>query len=128
MHQPTAARRPRGAVFTIDRALPASTPRAWRSVVAAGWVVLGEFRQDSATYVLVSRDDRAPRLAPALSPRERDAVRLAATGRTNKEIAFELGIAASTVGVHLHRAAAKLGARSRAELIRAALAPDPTHP
>jgi DNA-binding NarL/FixJ family response regulator len=45
------------------------------------------------------------------------------TGSHNKAIAFELGIAHSTVRVLLARAAAKLGVRSRTEVLeRVALA------
>jgi DNA-binding CsgD family transcriptional regulator len=52
-----------------------------------------------------------------LSSRERQAMALLALEQTNKQIAFELGISASTVGVLLHRAAQKLGTRARSELI-----------
>ena len=54
---------------------------------------------------------------PPLSRREREAVSRAALGETNKVIAFELGVSASTVGVLLHRAARKLRVRTRAELL-----------
>jgi DNA-binding CsgD family transcriptional regulator len=52
-----------------------------------------------------------------LSPREREAVSRAMLGESNKVIAYELGVSASTVGVLLHRAARKLGSRTRAELL-----------
>jgi DNA-binding CsgD family transcriptional regulator len=52
-----------------------------------------------------------------LSPRERELVTLAAAGKTNKEIAHEIGLAHATVRVLLARAAAKLGAKSRRELL-----------
>ena len=50
-----------------------------------------------------------------LSPRELDALRLAAQGKTSKEIAAMLGIGARTVDWHLARAAGKLGAENRTE-------------
>jgi DNA-binding NarL/FixJ family response regulator len=53
-----------------------------------------------------------------LSDRERQAASLAARGHGNKHIAFELGIALSTVSKYLERAAAKLGAQSRVGLIQ----------
>jgi DNA-binding CsgD family transcriptional regulator len=53
-----------------------------------------------------------------LSPREREAAELAATGRTNSEIAAELFISVSMVEKHLDAARRKLGARSRTELAR----------
>jgi DNA-binding CsgD family transcriptional regulator len=69
--------------------------------------------------------------ADALSKRERDVVLLAALGRQNKVIAYELGLAYSTVTTLLARAAKKLGARSRTELLAQATiseneAPSPT--
>jgi DNA-binding NarL/FixJ family response regulator len=59
----------------------------------------------------------APR-SDVLSEREVEVLEHAVRGSTNKEIAFDLGLAASTVRVLLHRAAHKLGARGRAEAIR----------
>lgn len=54
---------------------------------------------------------------PKLSEREQQVVQMATAGSTNKEIAFDLGLAHSTVRVLLARAARKLGARSRVELV-----------
>ena len=69
-------------------------------------------------YVVARRNDvRLPR-PDALSPRERQALGFAVLGDSNKLIAYELGISASTVGVLLHRAAQKLGCHSRVELLR----------
>ncbi len=53
----------------------------------------------------------------ALSPRERDSLRLVAGGSTNKEVAAELGVSEETVKTLLGRAFAKLGARKRAEAV-----------
>ncbi|WP_327111577.1 LuxR C-terminal-related transcriptional regulator [Streptomyces sp. NBC_01341] len=51
-----------------------------------------------------------------LSPQEREVVRLAATGATNREIATQLFLSPRTVGHHLYRAFPKLGVGSRTEL------------
>ncbi|MFF8846317.1 ATP-binding protein [Streptomyces sp. NPDC015127] len=51
-----------------------------------------------------------------LSPQEREVVRLAATGATNREIATQLFLSHRTVGHHLYRAFPKLGITSRSEL------------
>ena len=56
-------------------------------------------------------------LAPELTPREREIVARAAVGQHPKLIAYELGIAAVTVRVLLARAARRLGALSRSELV-----------
>jgi DNA-binding NarL/FixJ family response regulator len=52
----------------------------------------------------------------ALTPSELRVVRLAAGGRTNREIAYELYVTLKTVEGHLSRAYAKLGIKGRAEL------------
>lgn len=66
------------------------------------------------------RDDPAP-IAPerlgVLTGRERDAVRLAAQGLTNTEIAADLIISPLTAKTHINRAMAKLGTRDRAQLV-----------
>ena len=67
--------------------------------------------------VLGAHDNRPGRQPmPGLSSRERQALALLALEQTNKEIAFALGISASTVGVLLHRAAKKLRTATRREL------------
>ncbi|MGX7670725.1 helix-turn-helix transcriptional regulator [Plantactinospora sp. DSM 117369] len=54
----------------------------------------------------------------ALSPREREVADLAATGRTNREIAAELFLSPKTVDKHLSAALRKLGLRTRTALAR----------
>jgi len=55
-----------------------------------------------------------------LTARERDVVARALRGCANKVIAYDLGLAHSTVRVLMARAAIKLGAHSREELLRIA--------
>jgi DNA-binding NarL/FixJ family response regulator len=52
-----------------------------------------------------------------VTPRERDVLTLIAKGRTNSEIAYELGISALTVKTHIGRIFTKLGLRDRASAI-----------
>jgi DNA-binding NarL/FixJ family response regulator len=59
----------------------------------------------------------APERLDVLTERERNAVRLAAHGLTNDEIADELIISPLTAKTHLNRAMTKLGARDRAQLV-----------
>lgn len=53
-----------------------------------------------------------------MSPREEQVLAHAALGHSNKLIAYELGLAHSTVRVLLARASAKLGARGREATLR----------
>jgi len=68
-------------------------------------------------------DPRHPRRPPgraALSPREREILRLVAGGATNREIASKLEVGDETVKTLLARTFAKLGVRRRAEAVSAA--------
>jgi DNA-binding CsgD family transcriptional regulator len=57
----------------------------------------------------------------ALTPTELKIARLVADGRSNPDIAAELFLSRNTVQTHVSHILAKLGARSRAEIIRQAL-------
>ena len=55
-----------------------------------------------------------------LTPREREVLELVVTGRLNKQIAAELGIAERTVKIHRSRVMEKMKAGSLADLVRLA--------
>jgi DNA-binding CsgD family transcriptional regulator len=88
---------------------------------------LALFRQCGATYDIRRLEQagwfdqpdvrEAVALQPELSAREREIARLAAAGRTNREIASQLYIAQKTVEKHLASAFQKLGISSRSQLI-----------
>jgi DNA-binding NarL/FixJ family response regulator len=67
-----------------------------------------------------SFDPRHPRRAPgeaALSPREREVLRLVAAGATNRQVAAKLAVRDETVKTLLARTFAKLGVTRRAEAV-----------
>jgi DNA-binding NarL/FixJ family response regulator len=66
------------------------------------------------------RHPQRPAGRGALSPREREVLRLVAGGSTNHQIAEKLGVGAETVKTLLARTFAKLGVRRRAEAVAAA--------
>lgn len=59
--------------------------------------------------------------ASLLTEREREVLRLLALGHTNSEVANLLSVATRTIEVHRARILEKLGLRTRAELVRAAI-------
>jgi len=67
----------------------------------------------------------ATRRLAALTPREREVLKLLVTGQSNKAIAIELGASPRTVEVHRARVFEKLQARSLPDLVRAVLAAEP---
>ena len=59
----------------------------------------------------------AARRAVAATAREREVVRLVASGLSNEDIAHRIYVSQSTVKTHVARAMARLGARDRAQLV-----------
>jgi FixJ family two-component response regulator len=56
-----------------------------------------------------------------LTVRERQILQFVVDGRTNKEIAADLGLSYRTVEVHRRHIMEKIGARNTAELVRLAI-------
>ena len=89
----------------------------WKGLVNARWSLLDRFEARGERYVVAVENEPEPLGAEKLSLRERQVVAFACSGHENKLIAYELGISHATVRVLVARAAAKLGAHSRAELV-----------
>jgi DNA-binding CsgD family transcriptional regulator len=81
---------------------------------AAGW-----FAEQARTELAMSggRRQRSPAEPSRLTPAERRVAALAASGHSNQEIAQALWISVNTVETHLRRVFAKLGVRSRRQLM-----------
>lgn len=88
----------------------------WDRLVAGRWSLVDRFDFDGKRHFLAIRNDPHFRPRHALTERERQVARMAAQGLMNKEIAFALGIAESTVATHLRRALGKIGVTRRSEL------------
>lgn len=86
-------------------------PEALRRMVAQA------IQKDAATAAKRAARERARASLSALSPREREALRLFAKGLAVKQIAAELGIHDSTAHAHRVRGMQKLGVGTVAELI-----------
>jgi DNA-binding CsgD family transcriptional regulator len=93
------------------KALLAASSRARKP-----WEIVEEFEHQGFFYRLQRRIAEAPQDTP-LARREEEVLDLASAGLSRKEIATQLGLATSTIRVLLHRAAVKLRANSRVELL-----------
>lgn len=103
----------------VRRRNPEQAARQWKALVAGQWSLVDQFESDGRRFLLAQSNEAPTASVAFLSERERQVVALAALGHANKMIAYELGIAISTVGVLLGRAARKFGATKRAALIEA---------
>jgi DNA-binding CsgD family transcriptional regulator len=113
----------RRAVLAFDRARgelrrrdPEEAVAIWRALVAGRWSLVDHFDSDGRRFVVAHRNDATPPDARGLTLRERQAIAYAAIGHSNKQIAYELGLSASTVAGYLSRARAKLQLQSLAAL------------
>lgn len=89
----------------------------WRGLVAGRWSVFDHVDTDGKHYIVVYENDPDAAGPRKLSRRETQVATYAAQGHTNKAIAYELGIAVTTVATHLRAALAKLGVKRRTDLV-----------
>jgi DNA-binding NarL/FixJ family response regulator len=91
----------------------------WRALVEGRWSLVDHFDSDGKRLLIVHENPAEAPPVRALTTRERQVAALAAACHPNKLIAYELGLAPSTVSGALASALAKLGLGHRAELVRA---------
>jgi two-component system, NarL family, response regulator NreC len=108
------------AGYVLKRAAAAELVRAIRTVAAGNVYVdpllAGAILRDSA------RDGGTPAAdAELLSDREEEVLRRLAWGETNREVATLLGVSTKTVETYKSRITAKLGLRSRTDMVRFAI-------
>jgi DNA-binding CsgD family transcriptional regulator len=88
----------------------------WVPRIRGRWTLVDSFVSGGERYIVARENQTAPGGLDALTERERQVVASAVVGKSTKEIAYELGISASTVRVLLARARSRLGAASNEEL------------
>ncbi len=123
-HEPVRSRsRLRDAALSIARAkresaeAPTSGLAFWTAMVAGQWTLVERTDSDGKRFLIARRNAPGTHRHPALSARERSVLERASYGSSLRFIAYELGLAESTVSETLNRAMTKLGIRSRSELI-----------
>lgn len=105
-----------GAMLALSdavRALAALSDAGARRV--DDWALVAQVERGAEEWLVVRRTS-PPSLRSKLSKREHQVVGLLLLGWTPKVVAYELGIAHSTVRVLVSRALAKLGARTAGEV------------
>ena len=89
---------------------------SWEGLVGGRWSLLDRFESDGRRYWVARRNDPEVPDPRGLSRGEAQVAEFLATGHSEKQIAYALGISASAVSRRLQCALRKLGLRSRAEL------------
>jgi DNA-binding CsgD family transcriptional regulator len=122
---PTVRDRLRDAVQRQERARgrtrredPEAATTMWTALVDGRWSLVDHFERGGRRYIVARRNEHGGPDPRALSLRERDVAQLAALGKSNKLIAYELGVSESTVATHLSTAMRKLRVKTRVELLR----------
>lgn len=105
----------RGPLRSAD---PDSSLQIRKALVRGQWTLLDHVELDGKHYIVARENPPAAPGPELLTPRERQVVAFARLGHHNKLIAYEMGIADSTVRVLLGRASAKLGVKTRKDLLR----------
>lgn len=120
-----ARERLRDAVRRMERARSESERttgdlalESWTALVDGRWSLVDRFEADGRRYIVAKPNDAGVRDPRALTKMESAVALLVARALSNKEIAYELGLATSTVAEHVSSVARKLGVGSRPELVR----------
>ncbi|HZO17327.1 MAG TPA: LuxR C-terminal-related transcriptional regulator [Polyangiaceae bacterium] len=113
-HSARAMARARGSLRRRD---PEAALDLWRGLVSGRWSLIDRGLGENRTLVACRNEPHNPD-PRRLSSREHAIVELAVTGAPNKQIAYALGLAPTTIATHLQRALRKLGVANRVELVR----------
>ena len=94
-----------------------NTLSLWRGLVSGRWSLVDHFDSDGKRFILARENPPSLPGATGLTDRQRQILFYVGAGWSNKEVGYALGVAESTVAVHLRNALRALGVRSRAEWI-----------
>ena len=106
------------AGYVLKDAAPRELLKALQAAAQGGIYVSSEMAAEVFDAAPTTRPKRDP--ATGLSARQREILRLLATGQSAKQIARLLGISHRTVEYHKYQSMAVLGAKSNAELVQMA--------
>jgi DNA-binding CsgD family transcriptional regulator len=121
-----SGRRERGSFVTaarrmldsrrLRRARPTEAVELWRALVLGRWSLVDHLDSDGKRFLVARRNPIGVHEPSALSEGERRSSVLFALLGSVKLVAYELGLAPSTISGELKSACRKLGCRNRAEL------------
>jgi DNA-binding NarL/FixJ family response regulator len=89
----------------------------WLGLVEGRLRIVERFDRGNRRYFVIKDSDQPTSPLTSLLPRERRLVEILGSGESEKVAAFTLGIGAPAVSMLLKSALAKLGLRSRTELV-----------
>lgn len=95
--------------------------RAWPALVGGRWTLVDQVEAHGPRHILALPNKPSAEAAKRLTPQERRVVGALAAGHSLALIAYELGVAPSTVARSITRAMAKLSVTTRDELVRVVL-------
>jgi DNA-binding CsgD family transcriptional regulator len=90
----------------------------WFPRIRGRWTLIDAFTRAGERFIVARENQSTTPGFGALTAREQQVIASVASGRSNKEIAYELGISPSTTRVLLSRAYARLGVSSREQLLQ----------
>jgi DNA-binding NarL/FixJ family response regulator len=99
----------------------------WQALLDGSWSIIGRYRREDRQVLVARKHDSTLMKARALTQRERQIVDRAGAGRSNKQIASEVGLSIGRVSGYLSCAMRKMGLRSRAELLLVAVTRGASH-
>jgi DNA-binding NarL/FixJ family response regulator len=94
------------------------TPQTlWRGLVEGDWSIVDRYDLAGRSYLVARKNAPSVAKLRALTEQEREILTCAASGQSNKQIGYEVGLSIGSISSHVMSALRKMGLRSRAELV-----------